>query len=277
MVIGIPLAVAAALAFGGGDFSGGVAARRAPALAVAGTAQAVGLGLLLVPLLILRPALPSAGSLGAAALAGAFGGVGLLGLYRGMARGGMGLVAAISGVGSVLIPLAVSGVLRHAAISPSQWLGVALALFAAAAASGASLGGAQRQALLMAGVAAIGFGLWFTLLDVAAPEGELWTIVVSRASATVLIGIPALVASRGVGLRAGRWPALAAGALDVTGNAAFVLARATLTVGLAAAVAGVYPIVTMSLARGLTGERLPRLGLVAVVLAVAAIVLISGG
>ena len=172
MVIGIPLAVAAALAFGGGDFSGGFASRRAPALAVAGTAQAVGLAVLLVPLFIVRPALPSAGSLGVAALAGAFGGIGLLGLYRGMARGGMGLVAAISGVGSVLIPLAVSGVLRHAEISPSQWAGVALALFAAAAASGASLGGAQREALVMAGLAAVGFGLWFTLLDVAAPGGS---------------------------------------------------------------------------------------------------------
>ena len=42
------------------------------------------------------------------------------------------------------------------------------------------------------------------------------------------------------------WPiVLLAGTMDVTGNAAFVLARSTLPVGVAAALSGIYPIVTM--------------------------------
>jgi hypothetical protein len=56
-----------------------------------------------------------------------------------------------------------------------------------------------------------------------------------------------------------------------------VLAFATVPVGIAAALSGTYPLATMLLARGLLGEALPRLGLVAVGLAVTGIVLISLG
>jgi drug/metabolite transporter (DMT)-like permease len=88
-----------------------------------------------------------------------------------------------------------------------------------------------------------------------------------------------LAVSRG-SLRSVRraWPLVAAsGVLDVSGNALFVIARGGLTVGLAAALSGIYPLVTMLLARGFLHERLPRLGLVGVALAVAGIVLISIG
>jgi len=56
-----------------------------------------------------------------------------------------------------------------------------------------------------------------------------------------------------------------------------VLSFATLGVGIAAALSGLYPLATMLLARLLLGESLPRLGMVAVLVAVAGIVLISLG
>jgi drug/metabolite transporter (DMT)-like permease len=46
-------------------------------------------------------------------------------------------------------------------------------------------------------------------------------------------------------------------------------------VALAATLSGLYPLVTMLLARFVLGERLPRLGLLSVVLAVAGTVVIS--
>jgi len=48
-------------------------------------------------------------------------------------------------------------------------------------------------------------------------------------------------------------------------------------VGLAAALSGIYPLVTMLLARIVLRERLPRLGLLGVGLALASIILISLG
>jgi drug/metabolite transporter (DMT)-like permease len=275
--LGLLFGLGSAAGFGAGDFAGGLAARRAGGVAVAAGAQVVGLAVLLVVLAAVRPAAPPSGTLIVGALAGVFGGIGLAALYRGLSLGSMGLVTALSGVGSVLLPLLVGIWLAGDIIGPLQWAGVAAALVAGAAASGATLQGVKPAALGMALVAGIGFGLWFVLLDQAAETDELWALVASRGSAAVLIGGLAL-ARGGAGAIRSLWRLVAtAGVLDVVGNAGFVLARATLVVGIAAALSGLYPIVTMLLARGVIGEALPRLGIAAVALAVIGIVLISVG
>jgi drug/metabolite transporter (DMT)-like permease len=66
-----------------------------------------------------------------------------------------------------------------------------------------------------------------------------------------------------------------AGVLDIGANVFFVLSRGDISVALAATISSLYPLATMTLARVVLGERLPRLGLVAVVMAVAGTVLIS--
>jgi drug/metabolite transporter (DMT)-like permease len=190
----------------------------------------------------------------------------------------MGVVTALSGVGSVALPLLIGYMLGRAPVSPAQWLGVVVTMAAVGAASGATGQGVQPRAVMLGIAAAAFFGLWFLLLDVAAESGsEAWALVASRGAATLLIGGAALVRGRYAGLRAA-WPiVLLAGTMDVTGNAAFVLARSTLPVGVAAALSGVYPIVTMLLAWAVLRESLPRLGLAAVLLAVIGIAFISLG
>ncbi len=286
MDLGVLFGLGSAAAFGAGDFSGGLASRRVSGLTVAGLAQAIGLVALLVLLAVLRPAPPSTGALAVAAVAGACGGLGLVALYAGLSLGSMGVVTALSGVGSVALPLLIGYLLGRAPVSPAQWLGVVVTMAAVGAASGATRQGVQPRAVMLGIAAAVFFGLWFLLLDVAAEESgsEAWALVASRGAATVLIGGAALMRGRYAGLRAA-WPIvlLAApplpspGTMDVTGNAAFVLARSTLPVGVAAALSGIYPIVTMLLARAVLRESLPRLGIAAVLLAVVGIALISLG
>jgi drug/metabolite transporter (DMT)-like permease len=280
---GVLLGVGAAAAFGAGDFCGGFASRRWPFLRVAAGAQVVGLGLLMILLVIVRPEAPEARALGYGALSGVFGGLGLAALYRGLSRGSMGLVTALSGAGSVAIPVVLGVLFLDNALTAAQWVGVAAAGAAAILASGATLQGVSRDAVLMALVAAVGFGLWFVFLDQGAEGGEVWTLVTSRTSATILIASLAAGLARGHG---GRWTSglrtvwpliLLAGAMDVIGNGAFVLAAAALPVGVAAALSGLYPLVTMTLARLVLRDGLPPLGLAAVALAVAGIVLISLG
>ena len=70
---------------------------------------------------------------------------------------------------------------------------------------------------------------------------------------------------------------IAAGLFDIGGNVFYVIARGVMPIGLAAALVGVYPVVTMVLARVVIGEHLPRLGQVGVALAMLGIVLISLG
>lgn len=275
---GVLLGVGSAVAWGTGDFAGGLAARRAGGMLVTGGAQVIGFVLLLGAVVILQPSAPAGSTILLGAIGGVFGGLGLAALYRGLSLGAMGLVSAVSGVGGVLIPLSVGLLLWGTAVHPVQLVGVALALAAVAAASGATTRGVDRDALLLAMVAALGFGLWFVFLDrAAAHDQQLWALVAARGSAALVIGGTALVRSDRSGLR-GVLPLLVlAGLMDVTANAMVVLAFATIPVGIAAALSGTYPLATMLLARTLLGEALPRLGLVAVVLAVAGIVLISLG
>lgn len=274
---GVLFGLAAALAFGGGDFTGGLASRRVAGLTVVAVAQAVGFVLLLLLVGATRTPLPDGTSLLLAAAAGAFGGIGLLALYRGLAMGSMGVVTALSGVGSVALPLLIGFVLGRAGVNPLQWVGVVVAMGAVAAASGATREGVRSEAVAMGAAAALFFGLWFVLLDLAASQDRAWPLLVSRGSATVLIGLAALARRQFAGVRR-TWPLMVgAGTLDVAGNAAFVESRATIPVGVAAALTGLYPIITMLLARVVLREKLPPLGLVAVGLAVGGVILISLG
>ncbi|HEX7171918.1 MAG TPA: EamA family transporter [Candidatus Limnocylindria bacterium] len=272
---GIPAGILSAFSFGAGDFAGAVAARRAGALAVVAGAHGIGLIALLLAALVVRPPLPDAGGLAVGLAAGVAGAVGLAALYRGMSMGSMGLVTALAGAGSLAIPLMASAALG-ATIGPLQLAGVAAAAAAAAAGGGASRGDVGRRALVLAGVAAIAFGTWYVLVDLAARNGDpLWALVFSRASSAVLTGIVAIGR-----VERNRFPVrivVAAGLFDVGGNALFVIARDTLPVGLAAALTGMYPVVTMLLARVVLGERLSRLGLLGVALALLGVVLISVG
>jgi drug/metabolite transporter (DMT)-like permease len=272
---GIAAGVLSALSFGAGDFAGAVAARRAGALVVVAGAHAIGLVALLVGALIVRPPLPGPAAMLIGASAGVAGVVGLAALYRGMSLGSMGIVTSLSGAGSLAIPL-VAGALLGAHVTPVGLLGVAAAAGAAAAAGGASRDDVGRRALGLAALAALGFGAWYVLVDVAARQGDpLWALIFSRASSA------ALATAAAVGrLERSRFPiriVIAAGLFDVGGNALYVVARDLIPIGLAAALTGLYPIVTMLLARVVLGERLSRLGQVGVGLALLGIVLISAG
>jgi drug/metabolite transporter (DMT)-like permease len=103
----------------------------------------------------------------------------------------------------------------------------------------------------------------------------LWALVFSRAASAGLAGL--VVIGRVDRARFPVWIVVAAGLFDVGGNALYVIARDLLPIGLAAALTGLYPVVTMILARTLVGERLPRLGQLGVGLALIGIVLISAG
>lgn len=272
---GVPAGILSALAFGAGDFAGAVAARRAGALVVVAGAHGIGLVALLLAALVLRPPFPGLEGVLIGLAAGVGGAVGLAALYRGMSLGSMGVVTALSGAGSLAVPLLV-GVLLGGEATPIQLTGVCFAAAAAMAASGASRDELGRQALLLAGLAAVAFGAWYVLIDLAARAGDpLWALVFSRAASA---GLTAVVAARRMGR--GSFPlriVAAAGLFDVGGNALYVLAREALPVSLAAALTGMYPVVTMLLARFVLGEHLPRLGQVGVALALLGVVLISIG
>jgi len=281
MTIGAPGGVlsglASALSFGIGDFAGGLASRRSSGLAVAAVAQLVGTLSLAGLVAFLRPGLPDAGSLAIGAAAGLSGAVGVAALYAAMAAGAMGLVASVSGAGAVTVPLLVGVFLLNQSVHLLQAIGVACAAAAILAAGGASRGSASRRALWLALLAALGFGFWYALLDRAAAGSGPWALFTSRLAGSSSLLALAAVRGRLATLRSSWRLALLSGLADMGGNILYVQARALLALGLAAALSGIYPLFTMILARFILRERLPRLGLAGVGLALVAIILISAG
>jgi drug/metabolite transporter (DMT)-like permease len=278
---GSPLAsvvfgLASAASWGAGDFSGGLATRRAPAAGVVIASQGVGIALLVVLALATGEAVPSAGQLGWAALAGANGAFGLLALYSALASGRMGIAAPISGVVGAVVPVLV-GMQIHGPPGMIRLAGFALALVGVwlLSAAGGSAQGARSRELVLPFLAGVSFGLFLVFIHRAGGAGILWPLTTARGtSIAVLVAIGLLTRT----LRLPGRPALAltalAGLLDTGGNAFFVLAARAGRLDVAGVLSSLYPAATVALACLLLGERLTgrqTAGAVATLVAIACV------
>lgn len=274
------LAALAALAFGAGDFQGGLAARN-------------GAGRLVVPLSLLAGLPPLAlaswrGSgpatdlpLAWCLLAGGGFALGISLLYRALGRGEMAAVAPITAIVAIAVP---AGVDLASGRAPTAALLLGLAL---AGLSAALLGGldarwrraaADRRATASAVLAGLGFAAFYIALDrLAQGRGRIEAVLVVRATAFALTAPAALW--RGVPRLRARALALAAGAGLCDATADLLLAFAFAGGGLAAtsAIASLYPVVTVLLAIGLLRERPSRAQALGLLLALPAILLLQSG
>jgi drug/metabolite transporter (DMT)-like permease len=102
--------LAASLCWGSGDFSGGLASRRAKALSVVVGDFSVGFVLLLTLALLWREPFPPSVDLLWGGLAGLAGALGLLAFYSALATGQMGIAAPVSAVLTAALPVFFSAV-----------------------------------------------------------------------------------------------------------------------------------------------------------------------
>jgi drug/metabolite transporter (DMT)-like permease len=267
--------LASALSWGAGDFSGGLATKRAPVLGVLAIGHAAGLLLLIVLALLWGEPLPSATDLGWGLLAGLAGAVGLASLYRALAVGQMGMVAPLSAVLTAALP-ALFGALTEGMPGARTLAGFGLALLGIWLIAGTGVSGGPHDGLGLAVLAGCAFGIFFILMHRAGASAIFWPLVAARMGSLGLV-LP-LALGRGQLLRpAPRLFALVlfSGALDVAGNAFFVLAGQAGRLDVAAILASLYPASTVLLAAVLLGERVTRVQVVGIVAALAAIALIA--
>jgi drug/metabolite transporter (DMT)-like permease len=280
MIAAETLAVAcglgSALAWGAGDFAGGLASRRSSAMIVVLFSQLVGGTLLLGLAVAIGGSLPPARQLVFGALAGVFGVLGLVGLYKGLAQGRMGLVAPLSAVVTALVPLLFSLVVEGF----PGWLrmtgfviAVAAVWFLSSPEGSARINAGELRLSLFAG---LGFGLFFIFMDQASSQVVLWPLVAARAAA-ILVMTVLLTATRQLAAPpAGQLSFIVlAGILDATGNAAFGMAAHLGRLDIAAILASLYPASTVLLAWLVFKERLGRQQWVGVVTAGVALILIA--
>jgi len=279
------LALLSATAFGAGDFFGGLSARRLPSAAVVLRTHAAGF-LALLALLPLVGGELAGRDAAVGAVGGIAGGLGVLAFYRAMSTGPMSLVAPISAVTSAVVPVAY-GLARGERPSLLGLLGVPVALVAVALLARepddgerAGLSPVQLATALGAG---LGFGAFFVALDMTSAEAGLWPVIAGRVASVSLFSVVALLmptARVGDG-RARRRPVVAmlltCGLLDAWANALFLAATHHGMLTLVGVLGALYPAATLLLARGVLGERLARPQFSGVLLAVAAVALVTVG
>jgi drug/metabolite transporter (DMT)-like permease len=276
-VTAIALALGASLCWGTGDFLGGLGARRLSTLTVLAVSAFVGLLAVAVLVAVQGDAPPPGRSIALAACAGLAGALGLGALFRGMAVGAIAVVAPISSAAAV-IPV-VFGLVTGERPSGLQLAGMAVVLAGVALASRepGSVGRRLAAGVPLALLAALGFGLYFLLMDPASDDGAIWAVLVARSAATLAATAVALALRSGLP-RAADLPLLATvGIFDAGANAMLAVALTKGLVGLVAVLSSLYPVVTVLLARAVLGERVASAQRAGVALALGGVAVIAAG
>jgi drug/metabolite transporter (DMT)-like permease len=249
------LALASSVCWGSADFFAGLRARTMPAAAVVAWSQ--GLALIVITTVLLASGFGSDGRwVGWSVAAGVCGAGALVCFYAALSTGTMGVVAPIASLG-VIVPVLL-GVAVGDQPPALAWLGMAVAIVGVALASGPELSGAvSLRPVVLASVAAVGFGLSLFFLDRGARESLLHTLWGMRVTSVALFVIAGLVLRRVGEVGPGDLPALGAiGLGDLSANALFAYASSRGIVSVASVLGSLYPVVTILLARFLLDERL---------------------
>ncbi len=296
------LALASAIIWGGGDFSGGVAVKAAggsmrAAFRVVLVSHTVSLLILLAVSLLWGGARPSGVCVSWGLVAGLLAALSLTTFYVALSGGAMGAAAALSGLLAAAIPAAVSsvteglpGTLRLAGFAVA---GVAIWLVAAGATPSSTDEAeplrqhkrADRRAMSFAIAAGVGFGLYFIAMKMAGRDGLLWPMtsvrVGSFATCAVLVfatlrrsEASATQTSTYLPRRAVLW-AMGPAFLDTGGNLLFMAATRMGRLDVASVLASLYPASTILLAAWMFHERPTRRQGLGMLVAAAAVVMIS--
>jgi drug/metabolite transporter (DMT)-like permease len=269
------LGLLSAASWGGSDFIGGMGSRRAPALLVVISGDFVALLLLCVVCWSLRLAVPGTHDLLCASLAGVIGSLALTTFYRALAMGTMGLTAALTGLLTALVPVLFSFFQNGL---PGTLTAVGLAMGCAAIwliTRTPASEGTPPKALLLGSLAGLGFGTQLILLKMAGGGGVLWAMTATRAAgvATLLVFLLVLPPKRPW---RGFWlTGIAAGLLDTVGNLFYMLTAMVGRLDVAAVVCSLYPAGTILLAAVVLREWPTRRQVAGMVLALAAVMLLS--
>lgn len=278
------LGLTAAVLYGGGDFLGGMATRRAHVLTVLMLVETAAVIVsVAVASLSGGPAILSGLTWGFSA--GAIGGLGLIIFYVGLAAGPMSVVAPVSGLVATVLPVAVA-LAEGERPGVGVYAGALLCLVAIVLASSASeTDGTGRahpprrvgRAIAYGTASGVSFGLFFLLIRNAGQSGEVWPVAAGRIGELAVVLAAAAVLRPGLrGLRGGiPLAAVSAGVIDVVANLCYVAATRIGAFGLAVVLASLYPGVTVLLARVVLGERLRWIQRVGLGLAAVGILLVT--
>ena len=281
-MVGLLYSLASAASWGISDFLGGVQTRRLPVLGVLTISQPAGLLLIALLIPLMGADSISAGKLAIACLAGAASLGGLAAFYSAMAMGTVSVVAPIAALG-VVVPVVV-GLAIGDSPTAIQLIGLAPAIAGVVILSyeeqpeHPETAKAARLSIVLAVLAGLGFGIFFTGLDAAAEDRPGWAIFAVRVGGVTTVLAALLIARPQLAGVGAAWPVLVViGAFDVLANALFAIASTKGVLPVVAVGGSMYPAFTVALAHVVLEERLATVQWTGVVLALSGVALIAAG
>jgi drug/metabolite transporter (DMT)-like permease len=268
-----------ALTWGAGDFTGGLASRRAGIYRAAFYGEATGLIFLVVMLAVSREPIPGWAFWAWSATAGAIGSVGLLMLFRALAEGQMSVAAPVSALMAAVLPV-IASAFTEGLPGLAKYLGFGLALLAIWLISQADdhpkelhLHLVDLRLPLLAGVC---FGVYFILMHQGSRTATIWPMLAARSTGAIVLFFFAYANHQL------HWPdrlvtqlVLLNAAGDIAGNTFYILSGQVGRLDVAAVLGSLYPGTTVLLAGLLLHERLNQSQWLGILATLAAIVLMT--
>jgi drug/metabolite transporter (DMT)-like permease len=278
-LLALAISLASAASWGVSDFLGGLQSRRLPVLGVLAVSQPAGLLLIAVFIPVFGADPIPASKLAIAFLAGAASLGGLAAFYAAMAMGTVSVVAPIASLG-VVVPVAV-GLAQGDVPGTVQLAGLVVAIAGVVILGyeeNPAHAGVARRSIVLAILAGLGFGVFFTALDAASPDRPGWAILAVRLGGVAAVAVALLVSRPNLD---GVWAAtpvlVAIGAFDILANGLFAVASTKGILPVVAVGGSMYPAFTIALAHGVLGERLASIQWTGVVLALVGVGMIAAG
>lgn len=280
-MLSIIFGLCAALGWGAGDFTGGLASRKTGAYRAVFYSEVIGIVFLFFILGVTSEPVPNLKVWLLSMVAGAVGTFGLILLYRAMTIGLMSVAAPVSALLAATLPVLV-GIFKEGTPNTLTIFGFGFALFAIWMIS-QSNGGvtnilAHLADLKLPLLAGIGFGSYFILMHEATSTGAtVWPMVASRSGGILLITTYMLITRVSWKVEdTSAWSLLTLnGLLDILGNIFFILAGQTGRLDVAAVLSSLFPGATVMLAWIFLKERLTRNQWIGIGSALIAIVLMT--
>ncbi len=309
-MVAVLLALAAAVSFGGSDYTAGLASRKTSVIKVTVVAEVINAALIMPIVLVVSSHPPSVPTLEWGAAAGISGVCGVMALYVGFRHAAFSVASPVSAVTaaglSVLVGLLSGewpGALSLAGMLLTAPAIVAVSVSAArldaaqpdksdsttAAASAADAPGSDEDAGTsamdrhMAGVvwglaAGTGFAMFLIGLNRAGSANDLWPVgVADLAGVITVVGIAAVAGQLAPPPAGTRRLSLLTGIIAAVGTLSVFLATHRGLLAVTAVIYSLYPAGTIILARALSNERLTKAGMFGLCLAAASVSLIAAG
>lgn len=292
------LGLSGALVFGSGDFLGGMASKRMGAFLATGIAGVVGLGVLF-SLTFVIPGEVSSGTVWWGLLSGVAGALAILLLYAALAIGPMSILSPLGALISAIFPVIWAIVVSQESLA---WFGYialgvgALAIVLIAFTPEKNAVKPNLRGILFASISGLLIGVFLIIMDQVPQDSGLYPLVYNRFvnigimfSAVALLAVLRWAHRKGllgrdgkaradlavgetgrIDVKGGILLAVGCGVLDSLGNALLLLGIQTGNLSVMSVLTAMYPAGTIILAAVVLREKITKLQLIGMVLALAA-------